>query len=455
MYWNTVASESDRLAHTDIRDSERDVRGPAGSSRALAITHLAMHDAYFGIAPAPHGTYLTTPPPAPPGASADAAVAVAAHTTLTALYPARTAHLDTALQRAGLRGPGTGPGSAYGLAVGQAVLSIRDADPGLDDTGFRPDTDAPNHRTDPAHPGQGYYAPHYGARSRCFAATTRHAADAPPRPGDPAYRRALREVRGKGIATELAGTLPRALSPRCPEETLTGTFWGYDAAPNIGSPPRLYNMIVRAVAAARLFSPAQNARLFALVNAAMADAGILAWDDKYRHNLWRPVRGIREYGTSEGSKVVAAQGLDADCDPFWLPLGSNRTNAPGSVPGTPPSPAYPSGHAALGAAALQITRRCCGVGDDGPDSLADGLIFVSDELDGAALDQHGVQRPRIARVFPGGLWQMIEENGRGRVYLGVNWRFAASGGTRLGLAVAEDLWSHGLKSAQAVGPRLP
>src|SRR3546814_7889037 len=62
-----------------------------------------------------------------------------------------------------------------------------------------------------------------------------------------------------------------------------------------GTPPRLYNGIVRVVADKKANGPAENARLFALVNAAMGETGIVAWKEKYRHNLWRPVLGIREY----------------------------------------------------------------------------------------------------------------------------------------------------------------
>ena len=32
----------------------------------------------------------------------------------------------------------------------------------------------------------------------------------------------------------------------------------------------------------------------------MADAGILAWEEKYIHDFWRPVVGIREHDTSMG-----------------------------------------------------------------------------------------------------------------------------------------------------------
>ena len=49
LFWNEVAMEANRLDHTGAMEAENQ-RGPTLSSRALAIIHLAMHDAYFGIA---------------------------------------------------------------------------------------------------------------------------------------------------------------------------------------------------------------------------------------------------------------------------------------------------------------------------------------------------------------------------------------------------------------------
>ncbi len=97
------------------------------------------------------------------------------------------------------------------------------------------------------------------------------------------------------------------------------------------------------------------------------------------------------------------------------------------------------------------------VGDRNPDDLFDNLDFVSDELDGINTDNKGTVRPRHRRNFPGGLWQMIEENGRSRVYLGVHWVFDAFavkgngdpnldrnvGGVPLGLKIAEDIFAAG------------
>lgn len=87
----------------------------------------------------------------------------------------------------------------------------------------------------------------------------------------------------------------------------------------------------------------------------MADAGILAWDQKYLHNLWRPVVGIREHDQSMGPAGEGHNDISDDCDPAWLPLVARKTNGSGKN-FTPPFPGYPSGHATFGAAALHITR---------------------------------------------------------------------------------------------------
>ena len=94
---------------------------------------------------------------------------------------------------------------------------------------------------------------------------------------------------------------------------------------------------------------------------------------------------------------------------------------------TPPFPAYPSGHATFGAAAFQMTRLFYGtaVGDKNPDARFQDLTFVSDEHNGVNKDNNGTVRPKHVRNFPNGLWQMIEENGPSRVYLGVHWVFDA------------------------------
>ncbi|WP_067886377.1 hypothetical protein [Nocardia vaccinii] len=116
LYWNLQVLGADRSEHVDV----------GGVARALAMTHLAMYEAYRSIASVPYPSYLAEPPVPEPGAAPETAMAVAAHTVLTALYPQWTARLDNALQRTGLRGPGRTGGTAHGVAVAHAVLAAGD-----------------------------------------------------------------------------------------------------------------------------------------------------------------------------------------------------------------------------------------------------------------------------------------------------------------------------------------
>lgn len=463
LFWNEIALEVNRVSHTD---GNKEQNGPTLSSRALAIVHLAMYDAFAGVVKDPTlPPYLPGLPNPQAGASAQAAVAAAAYVTLSSLFPSRRAFFDSTLANVG---DTSNAGHSFGLTVAQKILDDRKNDPSANAGDYKPSLARGKHRVDPDNPGQGFNAPFYGAQSKGFAITKRHELDPPPFDNEE-YLKALRQVRGKGIMPELTGTLPDDIEARTVDETLIGIFWAYDGASGLGTPPRLYNQIVRRVAIAKGNTEAQNARLFALVNVAMGDAGILAWDQKYIHELWRPVLGIREHDKSMGPAADDANNsISDDGDSQWLPLGAPATNSM-TKNFTPNFPAYPSGHATFGGAALHITRLFYGVpsGDRNPDSLFNGLDFVSDEFNGKNQDNRGTVRPRHRRKFNNGLWRMIIENGRSRVFLGVHWVFDAFavkdnnqvdlsrnvGGVPLGLTIAEDIFSNGLKKS-TVGPRI-
>ncbi len=481
LLWNEVALEANRVSHTNGRGEQA---GPPLSARALAIVHLAMYDAYAAIEnTAGLPPYLPGLPPAPTNSSSDAAVAAAAHRALTELFPTQTPFFNFILTASGST---QDPGHQFGIDVADAILADRTGDPGPGSATYKPSSSRGKHRPDPDNLGQGFHAPDYGRLCKGFAIGARHELASPPF-DDEEYSRAVRQVRGKGIKPELMGTLPDSLTGRTVDETLIGIYWGYDGAAELGTPPRLYNQIIRQIAVTRSpgnsttpNSVAQNARLFALVNVALADAGILAWDQKYIHDLWRPVLGIREHDNSMGpGATTGGDNISDDCDPLWLPLGAPNTNRIGKN-FTPPFPAYPSGHATFGAAAFHITRLFYGEGgrySDNtliPDPLFEDLEFVSEEFNGISLDNTGAARQRHLRRFPGGLWQMIEENGRSRVYLGVHWVFDAFavseedeidlrrtvetkpvGGVPLGLVIAEDIFDRSTQThwKSPVGPR--
>src|SRR5439155_1701216 len=96
-------------------------------------------------------------------------------------------------------------------------------------------------------------------------------------------------------------------STRTPDQTEIAQFWADGAGTEM--PPGHWNHIAQDVGAAQGNTLEQNARLFALLNIAMADAGICAWDAKYTYHNWRPVTAIRN-GDTDGNPAT-------EPDPAW------------------------------------------------------------------------------------------------------------------------------------------
>jgi hypothetical protein len=178
------------------------------------------------------------------------------------------------------------------------------------------------------------------------------------------------------------------------------------------------------------------ARLLALVNTALADAGIAIWESKYYYQFWRPITGIREADPGTGP-TGAGDGNPATAgDPGFTPLGAPASNLNGPN-FTPPFPAYPSGHAGFGGALFQMLRRFYGT-----DRIA--FTFVSDELNGVTRDSAGNVRPLLPRSFPS-LSAAEEENGQSRIYLGIHWRFDKTVGIAQGRRVADHVFQNAFR----------
>jgi len=119
-------------------------------------------------------------------------------------------------------------------------------------------------------------------------------------------------------------------SLRTNDQTEVARFW-------VESSPLMWNRIARTVSQSQGLTPWENARLFGLLNVALADGYIGSFEAKRHYNFWRPVTAIRE-GDTDGNPATAG-------DPTWTPL----------VP-TPPITDHDSGHSTEGGAAAEVLR---------------------------------------------------------------------------------------------------
>ena len=438
--WNEIAINASGLDHTPVAMGEARVfgeqLGPCRASRAMAIVHIAMFDTANSVG-RKYESYTGIRGGA--GTPMRAAVSQAAHDTLSALFPSQTNYFNAWLaddlaqvkSKAQRR-----RGVLLGQRVAARILELRAHD-GSQHAEMRLGTNDFNYHTSNL-PGHWRQDPislvpvALGARwtnNLPFVLESCAQFRLPPPPAlDRAeYALAFLEVKlfgGDGTNTPTARTA---------DQTHLGIFWAYDGTPSLCAPPRLYNQITTQIADQMQTSLLEQARLLALVNTAMCDAGSSAWDSKYFYDFWRPVTGLREAGSGTGPTGAGDGNPYNTGDANFMPLGAPASNLTGPN-FTPPFPAYPSGHATFGGALFQTLRRFYG-----RDDIA--FTFVSDEFNGQTIDNQGNTRPYLPRSFDT-LSQAEEENGQSRIYLGIHWSFDKTGGITQGRQVGDYVFDH-------------
>ncbi len=353
------------------------IPAPPVLARVMAAMHGAVHDAVNAIEPRFEAYRFRVE--APSGASQDAAVASAAHGVLAALVPAQKAALDSALAQA-LAKVGDERSKADGVAVGKAaadrMLAWRAKDNFDAKADDKPGTGAGVWQRTPPGLVAGALPQLGGVTPFVLNSVDQFAAKGRPALTSREFARDLDEVKRLG---------GRHSTERTADQTAVAVFWSGNEIPQL-------NAVARAASQARKLSMHDNARLFALLHTAAADALIVAFRIKYQENAWRPITAIRA-----GHGAVAA-------DPNWE-----------SLLVTPPHPDYPSAHCIVTGAMAQVMRE----------------LFGSDEV-------------KYSYVFPPGLGmmrsytslaQIEKEMEDARAFAGIHFRSTNEHSTELGRKV--------------------
>lgn len=381
LQWNNVLLDAIRAEQT----------APPPASRNLAVMHVAIFDAVNSI-DREFTPYLVKKV-GPKGASVEAAAAEAAHDTLVALYPDRKATFDAALQdslAAIPDGPAERKGIAVGRSVAQKVLQARRHDGANAVVPYTPGTDPGDWQPTPPGFAASQFPQWPGVKPFAMTSAEQFRPELPPDLTSAEYAAAFNEVKdlgGDGVTTPTS---------RTPEQTLIAKFWADGAGTE--TPPGHWNTIAQDVFQARGQSVVQDARLFALLNIALADAAIDAWDCKYEFNYWRPVTAIRAADT-DGNPDTAP-------DATWTPLL-----------GTPAFPSYMSGHSTFSAAGAAVLADFFGT---------DAVTFTtsSDAV------------PGTTRTFTS-FSAAAAEAGQSRIYGGIHYQFDNQAGLESGHALGE------------------
>ncbi len=356
-------------------------QGPQLSVPHLAMVHGAVYDAVNAI-DGGHEGYLLTSRIATPFDSQDAAAATAAYRVLLHLVPAQQPVLD-AQYAASLAGIPDSMQKTRGIAVGDAaaaaMIAARTADgrfgafrfaigslPGQ----WRPVL--PAFVNDPA-------AWLKDVRPFLIRDGSQFGSKGPLDLESKAYSREFDEVKSVGSATS---------TTRTADQTHAARYWAEN-------PPNTWSRVFRTIAVQEGLSLAENARLFAALYMASADALITVWTDKARFSFWRPITAIREAAT-DGNPATEA-------DPAWLPLIS-----------TPPYTEHSSGHGGLSAAIVATFQS----------------FFGTDEIGWTDTTNGGLTRSFTS------FSQAIDEVVEARIWSGIHFRTADVQGAKIGKDVA-------------------
>jgi hypothetical protein len=376
------------------------------TSVEFAIVQLAIYDAVESI-DGHYQPYYTRVPGAT--GSLSAAAAKAGHDTLVGLFPAQSAALDAAYAEF-LATNGVDPldpGTAVGAQAAANILALRANDgrfplnppPFLGSTAIGQWRPTPSLLPGPPPTLAPGLTPWLASvRPFTMHSGSQFRVDPPPDLTSQLWVDDYNETKTVGSLTS---------TTRTAEQTEIGYFWA-------DSGPLLWQNALRYIAGTHLRNTGDSARMFALAEAALADAQIACWDSKYFYNFWRPITAIRLGDQDDNPATVV--------DPNWQPLIN-----------TPNFPEYPSGHADVSGAVSHMLR----------------LFFGTDELTFQMITTNALARQKT-RTFTR-FSQAEQEVINARVYVGIHYRNSDTTAGAQGRRVANWVFKHSLRPVDEPG----
>lgn len=406
--WNRAALDVIRNWTTTSNDPfpNRTVTSlPPVVARNLAMISTAMFDAANAVQQNYHGYRYQGEGQA--NASEAAAAATAAYHVAKALYskPAELQKWEATLQET-LGTVGEGNAKDLGVALGQqianTILTDRQNDGSQSPSTYQP-TDAPGRWNRTAPDFLPPLLPQWAdLKPFVISDPAQFKPIAPPALTSPEYAAAVQEVMSLGSQTS---------TTRTEDQSQIAQFWA-DGSGTI-TPPGHWNQIATDVALAKAESGAsrsvvENARMYALLNLALADAAITSWKAKYDYDFWRPIDAIRE-AASDGNSATQEQ-------TDWVPLLK-----------TPPFPSYTSGHSTFSGAAANVLDSIFG-------SQTSFTVEQDTQLGPA---QRALPADSILLRSFSSFQQAANEAGMSRIYGGIHFNFDNTAGLSSGRDVGE------------------
>lgn len=346
----------------------------SGQDQASAHVALAMFEALNAI-DRRYESYLGFPL-GEADASQDAAAITAVYEVLLTHFPAQKTVLEenhSLAMSAIADGAAKEAGRRIGKAAAQASVVAGAIDPAIAQDPYRPRTSAGEWV-----PAQlPVFEPHFTAFKPWVLPSFDAVRPAPPPALDSAvWARDYEEVRRVGGRTSKDRSAAESLMAR------------YRITPDL-SP------FMRLAADAPGRSAVQNARLFAMMEMAVGDAGRATAAAKLHYNFWRPITAIRN-GEADGNPATQA-------DAGWVPLIN-----------TPNHPEYPCGHCTLAGAVAEVMTAEVGA------RPAAGVRVASRSIPNAAV-----------QTLPS--WdEWVKQVNWSRTLGGVHYRFSNEAGEKVG-----------------------